>query len=291
MIVSSPSKKRSVAAARKSVVGRPLLWLNLLCLDAPVVAVTWQWLFAKSYGIALPIGGSGALFLTAWFIYLVDRYADSVWLPFGAPKSVRQQFWSRHHRFWPGLLLAVGLADGGIIFWRLNHWFVLLGIGVGAIAVVYLALNHVCNRIWNAFPVKEVTIGFLFAAGTILVPAFSVARLSLLMPAALFACLCSLNCMSIAFWERDLDQAQGKYSIATRWPGGQIHVQSALLVIVSVAVVFGFFHRDLRLLCACIGLSAALLFLLHFLAVARDERSALADLVLLTPLLFIGKMW
>ncbi len=27
---------------------KPWLWLNLVCLDAPIVAITWQWLFARA---------------------------------------------------------------------------------------------------------------------------------------------------------------------------------------------------------------------------------------------------
>jgi hypothetical protein len=267
------------------------LWLNLVCLDAPVVAITWQWFFARSYRVALPVGGGEALFFTAWFIYLIDRYVDSVSLPPGAPKSLRQQFWSRHRNVWPGLLFLVGLADAAVILWRLDRWFFLAGACVGLAALAYLTLNHVCNRLWNLFPVKELTIGFLFAAGTLLVPALSPARPALFLPAALFACLCSLNCISIAFWERDLDRFQAKYSIATRWPGAQLYAQLALVVIALVAAVFALLHRQLWVLGACLGLSALLLFLLHLVRLPEDERSALADLVLLTPLLFLGKMW
>ena len=291
MIVSSPSKKRLADAGQKPVALRPLLWLNLVCLDAPVVAVTWQWFFARNYRIALPWGSREALFFTAWFIYLVDRYADSVSLRLDAPKSVRQQFWSRHYWIWPAVVGVVGLSDAGIIFLRLNQALIWAGACVGLIAGAYLVLNHACNRFWNALPAKEITIGFLFAAGTVLVPALSTKSLFWVVPGVLFACLCSLNCMSIAFWERDLDQVQGKYSIATHWPGGRIYVRLGLIAVSCGAVLFAFLHRDLWPLCACLALSGFLLFLLHSVPVPQDERSALADLVLLTPLLFIGKMW
>src|SRR5256885_14862452 len=42
-------------------------------------------------------------------------------------------------------------------------------------------------------------------------PAFAVAIIA-------FAALCSLNCISIAGWERELDRAQRKTSIATHHP-------------------------------------------------------------------------
>ena len=55
----------------------PLVWLNLVCLDAPLVAVSWQWLFARAFQVPLTNSARLTLFLTAWLIYLADRLADS----------------------------------------------------------------------------------------------------------------------------------------------------------------------------------------------------------------------
>ena len=57
---------------------RPFIWLSVCCLDAPFVAIAWQWLFADVFSIPLPGANTAALFFTAWFIYLIDRFADSV---------------------------------------------------------------------------------------------------------------------------------------------------------------------------------------------------------------------
>src|SRR3954447_10807188 len=76
----------------------PLVWLNLVCLDAPLVAITWQLLFAKSFGIAVANGDTLALFLTAWLIYLADRLGDSMSLGAGGVMSLRQRFCRRHLR-------------------------------------------------------------------------------------------------------------------------------------------------------------------------------------------------
>jgi hypothetical protein len=40
----------------------PLTWLNLVCLDAPLVAIAWQWLFARSLSIRVDLGATAALF-------------------------------------------------------------------------------------------------------------------------------------------------------------------------------------------------------------------------------------
>ena len=72
----------------------PVVWLNLLCLDAPIVAVSWQWLFAHTFGAHLSLALRALLFLTAWLIYLADRFADTIKLPAGSPISLRHQFLS-----------------------------------------------------------------------------------------------------------------------------------------------------------------------------------------------------
>ena len=61
----------------------PVVWLNLVCLDAPLVSVAWLWLFARTFHATVDPVNCAALFLTAWLIYLADRLADSCSLPDG----------------------------------------------------------------------------------------------------------------------------------------------------------------------------------------------------------------
>ena len=42
---------------------RPLIWLSVCCLDAPFVAIAWQWLFADVFSVPLPAANTVALFL------------------------------------------------------------------------------------------------------------------------------------------------------------------------------------------------------------------------------------
>jgi hypothetical protein len=103
----------------------------------------------------------------------------------------------------------------------------------------------------------------------------------------LFGSVCSLNCMSIAVWERDVDLAQAKVSIATTWPGCQIGLNILATAILGLAIVTAVIYPDLGRLAAGVGFSAVLLRFIQLLPVSRDERTALADLVLLTPLLVL----
>src|SRR5205809_4020802 len=87
----------------------PTVWLNRVCLDAPIVAVAWLWLFARTFHVPLRIGNLVALFLTAWLIYLADRFADAISLTSSLPRSLRQEFCLRHRESW---ITTVALVAG-----------------------------------------------------------------------------------------------------------------------------------------------------------------------------------
>ena len=139
-------------------------------------------------------------------------------------------------------------------------------------------------------PLKEAIIGFLFSAGTLLGLGSSLFVLpaTLLLAGGLFALLCFANCVSIASWERNLDRIQNKHSIATRFgpaPGlgkflaATLIAGSILLVWIDVAA---------WPMAVCIAVSSMALIALNQIRICRDERSALADLVLLTPVMFLA---
>jgi hypothetical protein len=286
----------------------PTVWLNLVCLDAPLVAIAWLWLFARSFGVPRQIGNAVALFLTAWLIYLADRFADAFTLKPGPPRSLRQQFCLRHREIWIATLALVAGFDAYVIWRTTAVQTFLVGAVVGVVAVVYLVANHPLGLIWRSLPAKEMVIGILFAAGTVvallprpvLTPALAIA-------VATFAALCSLNCISIAAWECDLDRAQGKVSIATLHPAIIERVAQLCLVLAAGALILALLFRSNAAFFVCISASALLLGFLNASwgfkegrfsnrprrrnrginrrSLGRDERTALADLVLLTPVL------
>jgi hypothetical protein len=268
----------------------PAIWPNLVCLDAPLVAIVWLWLFARTFRVPLQLGNAVALFLTAWLIYLADRLADSLLLKPGTPRSARHAFCLRHREVWIVTVALVAGFDSYVIWRTTATQTFLVGAVVGLLAMIYLVLNHPFGRIWRWLPAKELAIGILFCAGTMvalqpdlpLSPAFVTAVVC-------FAVLCALNCVSIANWERHLDEAQQKVSIATRHPGVARHsgIVCAILAFAAFAAAIGF--RYVAPVFACVAASAILLVWLNqsrsFLQV--DERTALADLVLLTPFLVL----
>jgi hypothetical protein len=280
----------------------PTVWPNLVCLDAPLVAVAWLWLFARTFRVPLHAGNVVALFLTAWLIYLADRFADSFSLKPNSPRSLRQDFCLRHRAIWVASAALIAGFDAYVI-WRTTalQTFV-VGAVVGILALIYLVVNHPLGLIWRSLPAKELAIGILFAVGTViaLLPRIPLTTGFALATVA-FAALCSLNCISIAWWERELDRAQGKVSIATRHPRVTRLVGKACLALGVAAATFAICLPTAAPLFACISVSALLLRWLgassdikerrfeiapavssrRFLG--RDKRTALADLVLLTP--------
>jgi len=250
--------------------------------------VAWLGLFAQIFRIPLQTGNCLALFLTAWLIYLADRLADSTSLKPGVPRSLRQGFCERHREIWIATILLVGGFDAYVI-WRTTALATfLVGTVVGTLALIYLVINHPLGLVWRLLPAKELAIGLLFTAGTLvaLMPAVPPMTLSFVASVVAFAALCSLNCISIANWERDLDRAQEKISIGTRHPGiaRRAGIISAGLALASLAIAIG--HRQATPLVACLFSSGLLLAWLNssWVRFTDDERTALADLVLLTPI-------
>lgn len=279
MIEAAASKgfagKRREAAPHRARQASPFLWLHLVCLDAPLVAVTWMWLFAQMVGTAIAPGAIVVLFLTAWLIYLLDRLGDSLALDPNVEISLRQRFCRRHREAWILGIGTLAMADAVLIATQLNADVLLAGAGVGLAAANYLLINRLRPGLWRALPLKEASVGFIFAAGT-LVPLASGWQ-SMIWPAwLLFGTLCSLNCICIAAWERELDLAQARVSIATQFPRARRMIAPALLLVAGAACA----------IVPAVTASALLLLCVHHFRdeLLPDTRTALADLVLLTPL-------
>jgi hypothetical protein len=265
----------------------PVVWLNLLCLDAPIVAVSWQWLFARSFGAHLSFSLRALLFLTAWLIYLADRFADTIRLPAAAPMSLRHRFCKGRTVAWWIAIVTIFVVDASVATRTLDLQMLLLGGTLAAICTLYLFVNHSLGGRWRPFPMKEKAVGVLFAAGTTfaVVAVLPGLTISFGVALALFALLCTFNCLLIAAWERELDAAQGKSSLLTGWPAAERVFKPLGLLLAGAALVIAAFWRFAAPLWLCLAASALLLVWLNASAhLRRDRRTALADLVLLTPL-------
>ena len=281
-----PSPAVAPVAARRSYA--PVVWLNLFCLDAPLVALVWQWLFARSFGAHLNWSLRALLFLTAWLIYLGDRFADTIRLRADSPRSERHQFCQEHMVGWWIAIVVIFVVDAGLALRTLDLQMLFLGGTLAVICAAYLFLNHLFGGRWRPIPMKEKAVGVLFAAGTTLAVVGQLPGLTISFAFAviLFAMLCTLNCLCIASWERELDAAQGKTSLLTGWPAVARALKPFGLFIIVMSLVLTLAWWFAAPLWICLAVSALLLIWLHSASqIRRDHRTALADLVLLTPLL------
>ena len=286
-----PDASQLVTEPPPSVAGRvaypSVVWLNLVCLDAPIVAVAWQWLFARTFGANLDLPLRLLLFLTAWLIYLADRFADTIKLSPASPISLRHRFCREHMIGWWVAIVVIFFLDLVLALRSLDLQMLLLGGTLALLCALYLFVNHSLGGKWRPFPVKEKAIGILFAAGTTLgvVGQLPVPTVSFGIAVLLFAVLCTFNCLSIAAWERELDVAQGKATFMTGWPMAARALTTIGSGLTLVAVGFGVFWHFAFSLWLCLAGSAFLLVRLNLSDhLSRDNRTALADLVLLTPL-------
>ena len=264
------------------------LFFNLLSLDAPCVAVAWQWLFARSLHISVRPAAVLALAVAVWLIYVADRLLDVFHAP-GPLPTRRHQFHSAHLR----ILLILVIAAFGILLAIcpfLRPVLIVSGGALSGIVVLYFCLIHTLPTSARQWCPKELAVGIVFAIGTCLAPWTRVAgSRQLIAPACLFAALCCLNCVAIEAWEwrRYGRRFTSRPHPITLWLARRL---TALLTFIALIAALLFFAAGVHLLFAAIALSSVAFLWLEKQQhrVPADVLRVLADLPLLSPLLFIS---
>ncbi len=267
---------------------RPLvkLWAlpTTLSLDAPAVALLWQALFARAFGVRLEPYHYVLLGTSVWLVYAADRLLDGLKFDGRAPHTARHRFYATHRRalfvVWLGLLVgSLGLALS------LTRAELGWGLGVAGAALLYLLGVHVRVPLPLYVP-KEAQVGALFGVGAALFLLPRVGLGALLLPMLFFGLLCALNCAFIALWEAPLDRAQGQPSVALCYPRIGLWLSPLALGLAGLALAGAFFGPHTLLL--CVAASALLLCGLEHLRRAFSLEPTLlrtlADAALLTPL-------
>ncbi|MBN9521670.1 hypothetical protein J0H58_24680 [bacterium] len=243
-------------------------WLvpNILALDAPAVAAVWQRFLAARFGVPVPWSATTALAAAVWCVYLTDRYLDA---RRGAIDADRHRAAARRPRtFVLGALVAAGFA--AVAASRLPVAYVQYGLAVGLGVTAYLALVHALAGHLRALPGgKELLVAAGFAAG-VAVPLAANGHCTEWLPCvAAFGGLCWLNCRLIDRWESGGPVCWPDWLLC----GSLLAAPAALPSTVGLAVAG-----------AALGLLAVHVACRHRPRVAR----ALADVVLLTPLVLCG---
>lgn len=279
-----------------------MVWASALSLDAPVVALAWQELFAGAVGVSVGWPGRVVLGLAVWVIYAADRWFDGRRIPAGQATTPRHRFAVRFR--WPiavamGCAACVGLA---VALTRLEPAVFRLGLAVGGGVAGYLALNQATPRGWGLRVPKELAAAVLFALGTLLLPVARAPSVGLWFASTsgIYGALCLLNLVAVAAWDRERDLAQGQASIVTRSPGIVRWLPAAawLVAITALGVGLGTLlwggageHAAAVPLCEAVSGAGLGLLLSERGPGSPELRGLVADVVLLTPLPVLCVRW
>lgn len=267
------------SAARAS---RLWAWPTTLSLNAPIVAVTWQVLFAQSVGVMSERHHIFILFTAVWLAYSADRWLDSRRTP--DPAILRRSFYRRYSKRVASIWLVVCLLSVAVALWSLTSQEFMNGVLLLLVTLTYLLNVHL--RQPTLLP-KEAHIGLIFAAGVTLFVWPQRPSWPLLLACALFAALCFINCGFIARWERASDGRHQEPSLARRYPRLTRALPRLAHALGLGGLAAALYTPNLGPLFASISLSAWLLYLLHRASpqLNKDACRTLADAALLTPLI------
>jgi hypothetical protein len=250
-------------------VRRPLwLWPNLLSLDAPLVALVWQLLFARCFQAEWRALEAVLLALTVWLIYAGDRMLDSLGSKAADSRVPRHEFYRLHWRAVLPLWIAILALAAWLALTRLDPYLLRRGLLLLSAVAAYLAMVHAApvrfRRLWP----KEAAVAILFALGASLDAWTRVRSAEDALTIALFSGLCWINCRAIDAWEH-----------RSVWPTARLAACIAVAAAVTLAA-----HRPIL---ASAEAASALAFIFldrSRLRLSSDALRVLADVALLSPL-------
>jgi len=268
-------------------------WLlpNLLSLDAPLVAVVWLSMFAKTWGVSYhPTHSYVLLALGVWVLYVADRLLDAT-LHGNSPRcQARHLFHRKYWRLFAGGALIAAVAALATVLMKSPMAIFSYLIVEGVLVAVFFAIATFTSTAAEDIPyAKNIVAGAAFAFGTALVAHVylydrGIRDLLLSREFIAFAVLCMLNISAIDLWEH-----------ASRNPDPEVQATDELSLTLPLALLAGaslFFalqaeqHSSRPFFYAILTGSA----LLHVLNRTRARFSlealrVLADLALVAPAL------
>ncbi len=264
-------------------------WPTILSLDAPVVVLLWQWLFARVAGTPLDWARPFVLGASVWLAYAADRWIEGWRLTPDQTRTQRHRFYQRHR--WPVALgwttvLAVDLA---VAFSALTTREFRFGLLLLSFVLIYLLSHQLVHRgrRWRA--PKEVLVATLLTGGVALFPLAQhpPSAQALAAPLGLFALLCFANCALIAAWEFEIDETHGQTSFSHQFVHGQVVGRTLPWMLVLLGALAALVEHDsARTAALCATMSAIFLGLVDRIEprIGWAAARVLADAALLTPL-------
>ena len=273
---------------------RQPLWLypNLLSLDAPLVAIAWLYVFARTWRLGYhPWEAYATLGLAVWMIYAADRLLDvSLSGADGGPMEPRHRFHTRHRGwFRVGLLVAL-LVAVALVVTRMPmtiYKHLLLG---GVLVAGFFGLSMLSSQDARDVPhTKNILAGVAFAYGTAMTAhiyrsEFDIYDMLLSREFVCFAVLCVLNISAIDLWEHAARTADVEVKA-----GDELALTLPLALLAAAALAYALLDEQLtsRPFFYAILTGAGLLHVLNRsrARLTMDALRVLADVALLVPVL------
>lgn len=212
-------------------------WPTILSLDAPAVALLWQWQIARAGGVHLGFAPRFVLGASVWLAYAGDRWFEGWRLAPGSVRTQRHYFYQRWR--WPIAFLAAAVlaADLGVAWSGLTRRDFLAGLILLGPVLAYLFSHQLIHRDRQGRAPKEACVALLFGGGVgIFLFAAPGALLGpMVAPLALFTLLCFTNCALISVWEHAVDRSHGQVSLTSQFRGGAAFSRALPWVLAPVA--------------------------------------------------------
>jgi hypothetical protein len=257
---SKNSKHKDGFRFRLKKFSSPILCLNDISLDAPLIAVVWQGLIAEVFSVSLEIHHHLILGTAVWLCYSADRCAEPCFV--NGISSSRHQIFKKHKM--PFVFIWIALFFGAF-FWSflvLPPSCLLWGIHLFGLCVTNFILCKKESKtgIPSSVP-KEMRTAGILAFGCLFFPAYE-ASLNFVNCSVVFFIvfyLLFINCLSISRWELTLDSKRGSLTFLQQSPR-LLQIFSSSQYIVLFLLVF----------LACTGLAGfiGVLLFVHSLALS-----------------------
>ncbi|MBX7212176.1 MAG: hypothetical protein K1X78_27965 [Verrucomicrobiaceae bacterium] len=115
------------------------LWPHVLSLEAPVVAVLWQAVMARTHRVAMLPATVAGLALATWLAYVIDRLFDGANAA-PPPSDARHAFYHRHRRVIAGVCVpAAAAAAAWMALWQIPQGLMWHGVAIALLVFMYVA--------------------------------------------------------------------------------------------------------------------------------------------------------
>jgi hypothetical protein len=269
------------------------LWPNLLSLDAPLVAIVWQLLFAHCFGGRLTSATVAVLGLCVWPIYAADRLLDGLR---NSPPPRTETARHRFHRVNAKPIVLVMVPVSAVALWLLVTQ--LASVLIRSYAILALAVCTYFSIVHSDFPImrsrlpKELAVAVLFASG-VCIPVWLQLSIPsrILLPFSAFCLILWINAAGIEHWEAELRPGVpfGSKPEITRRCSVRMHTAAIAVAVASALLAWGPARpASERIFYEAIAISSLSLAILDLIRrrLSGDELRVLADVALLSPLLF-----